>query len=356
MARKVLGGFILKSWGNCGGTGILAWEALLAPTDSAQPGMAAARRPGRMLLKKILTGAACLLAAACLQAPVALAQHGGGHGGFGGGHVGGGGHYGGGMHTSAPHGSPSASAKGSSKGSSIFHIFHRSTGGAHGAAAAAPAATSSSNPSSFLLRPIPPSHPGPAPTPQPVFFVPVYFGSPFYYGFYGGFNSFGWGCGPFGGAGCFYSPFYGYGYGWGGYGGYSGGWGGGTTGLSTGSNVYSSSSSSSASDLSATPAPGDAAAYHRNDLVELFFKDGTVYDVTDYWLVEGQLHFLTVDESGQKTVEHVVPFDTLDVQTTTDDNASRGFKFQLRNQSMEQYFREHPETVPKSVDPNAPQN
>ena len=72
---------------------------------------------------------------------------------------------------------------------------------------------------------------------------------------------------------------------------------------------------------------------YRRDLVELFFKDGTVYDVTDYWVVDGQIHFLTVDKTGQKTVEHLLPFDTLDVRTTTDDNNSRGFKFQLRNQS-----------------------
>jgi len=311
---------------------------------------------------KVLAGAVCLLAAVCLHAPVALAQHGGGHGGFGGGHAGGG-HYGGGMHSSAPHGTPRASARGSSKGSSIFRIFQRSTTGSR-TVAVAPAAPSNVNPGNFLYRPVPAPHPGPTPTPtpQPVFFVPVYFGSPF---FYGGFNAFGWGCGAFWGAGCFYSPFYGYGlgYGWGGYGGYyggggySGGWGGGGyTGLSTGSNVYSSSNSSSASGWGATPAPSDTAPYHRNDLVELFFKDGTVYDVTDYWLVDGQLHFLTVDETGQKTVEHMVPFDTLDLQTTTDDNTSRGFKFQLRNQSIEQYFREHPETVPKPVDPNAPQN
>jgi len=302
----------------------------------------------RMLLRscggKTLAGAACLLAAVCLQAPVALAQH----GGFGGGHVGGGGHYGGGgMHTSAPSGSHSA------KSGSIFHIFHRTPASARSSAVAATPITTpvSLKSSGFLLSPI--TRPTPVAPVQPVFFVPVYFGSPF---FYGGFNSFGWGCSPFWGAGCFYSPFYGYGYGFGGYyGGYSGGWGGGYTGLSTGSNAYGYSSSNG-SDPSTTPAQSYVAPSHRSDLVELFFKDGTVYDVTDYWLVDGQLHFLTVDESGQKTLEHVVPLDTLDLQTTTDDNTSRGFKFQLRNQSMEQYFRDHPESVPKVVDPDAPQN
>lgn len=302
----------------------------------------------RMLLRragwKILVGAVCLLAAVCLQAPAAMAQH----GGFGGGHVGGGGHFGGGghsagggVHSSAP------SASHSARTGPIFHIFRRAPASARSSALAPAPITLNTNPTA-LYRPVPIGHPGPVR--QPVFFVPVYFGSPF---FYGGFNSFGCGCGAFWGAGCFYSPFSGYGYGFGGYyGGFSGGWGGGYTGLSAVSNVYASSN---AGDLGTVPAQSYEAPAHRSDLVELFFKDGMAYDVTDYWVVDGRLHFLTVDESGQKTVEHVVPFDSLDLETTRDDASSRGFKFQLRNESMEQYFREHPEVVPKVVEPEGPE-
>jgi hypothetical protein len=300
---------------------------------------------GRTVLRnsgmKILVGAIGLLAVVCLQAPVALAQH----GGFGGGHVGGGGHFGGGFHSSGGARASTSSGSHGSKTGSIFHIFRRGApASAHSPAVAPAPITLSTNPAT-LYRPVPVGHPGPVR--PPVFFVPVYFGSPF---FYGGFNSFGYGCGGFWG-GCFYSPYSGYGYGGYGYGlggyygGFYSGWG------------YAASGST---DLSTAPArslsQSDEPPAHRNDLVELFFKDGTVSDVTDYWVVEGQLHFLTVDESGQKIVEHVVPFDTLDLQTTTDDATSRGFKFQLRNESMEQYFREHPEVVPKGVDPDPPQN
>jgi len=295
---------------------------------------------------KILAAAACLLVAVCLQAPVALAQHGafgGVHaGGGGGGHTGGGFHSGGGAHASASSGSHG------SKNGSIFHIFHRgASANAHSPAIAPTPITLSTNPAS-LFRPVPVGHPGPVR--PPVFFVPVYFGSPY---FYGGFGAFGYGCGGFWG-GCSYSPYSGYGYGLGGYyGGFYGGWSGGYAGLNPGNGSYAASGSN---DLSAASAPSLAQSSeppaHRNDLVELFFKDGTVADVTDYWVAEGLLHFLTVDESGQKIVEHVVAFDTLDVQTTTDDATSRGFKFQLRNQSMEQYFREHPEVVPSVVRPD----
>jgi hypothetical protein len=220
------------------------------------------------------------------------------------------------------------------------------------------------NSSSSAFRPRPVPHP--TPQPQPVFFVPVYFGAPF---FYCGFNSF-WGCAPYSGwgPGC-YSPFYGYGgYGYGGYygglyntWGYGGwGWGGGYSGLGVNPGSNDGYSSPNGGGWSTTPAqthvsPSYPTDGRGRDMVELFFKDGTVYDVTDYWLVDGQLHFLTVDERGEKTVEHVLPYETLDLQTTVDDNTSRGFKFQLRNESMEQYFRNHPEVVPK-VDPEAPKN
>jgi hypothetical protein len=327
---------------------------------------------------KILVGAVCLVIALCVQAPVALAQHGGGAhgGGFGGGHFGGGGgHFGGGggARSGGTHAGASThtGVNGHSSGprTTAMPTAPQATTGAHGSVAhssialVAPTRFSSST-SAFRPRPVP------HPTPQPIFFVPVFFGGPF---FYGGFNSF-YGCDPFWGWGC-YSPFYGYGgfngFGFGGwgYGGYYGGlyngwggygWGGAYPGYgaNTGTNLYSPGPNLggqytvSAQNYTAPSYPTDTRA---RDLVELFFKDGTVFDVTDYWVADGQLHFLTMDTRGEKPVEHVVPFDTLDLQTTVDDNTSRGFKFQLRGESMEQYFRNHPEAVPK-VDPEAPKN
>ena len=77
--------------------------------------------------------------------------------------------------------------------------------------------------------------------------------------------------------------------------------------------------------------------------------------MTDYWLVDGQLHFTTVEDAGTKSVEHALSFDTLDLQTTIDVNTERGFRFQLRNQPVEQYLREHPDAHPK-VDPEREKN
>jgi len=71
---------------------------------------------------------------------------------------------------------------------------------------------------------------------------------------------------------------------------------------------------------------------------QLVFKDGTTYSVTDYWRVNDQLHFITVEEGGTKSVPHSVPFEDLDVQRTTDRNAAQGFRFVIRDKPIEQWL------------------
>lgn len=89
----------------------------------------------------------------------------------------------------------------------------------------------------------------------------------------------------------------------------------------------------------------------RPDLPQLFLKDGSILSVTDYWLVDDQLHFTMVEAEGSKPVEHVVPFDTLDWETTVDANTRRGFRVMLRNEPFEQYVRDHPDGPPPVVTP-----
>jgi len=38
----------------------------------------------------------------------------------------------------------------------------------------------------------------------------------------------------------------------------------------------------------------------RQDLPQPFLKDGTILNVTDYWLVDDQLHFTMIEENGTK--------------------------------------------------------
>lgn len=88
--------------------------------------------------------------------------------------------------------------------------------------------------------------------------------------------------------------------------------------------------------------------------VQLFLKDGTVYNATDYWLVNGQLHYKTVEENGTKVVEHEIDFDKLDLQMTIDVNTQRGFRFVLRNEPLEQYLIDHPGDEPPAEAPAEP--
>lgn|SRR5262249_30489777 len=88
---------------------------------------------------------------------------------------------------------------------------------------------------------------------------------------------------------------------------------------------------------------GSASATHP----QLVFKDGATYTVTDYWRVDDQLHFITVDEGGTKSVPHTVPFGDLDVQQTTDADAAQGFRFVVRDEPIEQWLQHHAQHSPR---------
>ena len=88
-----------------------------------------------------------------------------------------------------------------------------------------------------------------------------------------------------------------------------------------------------------------------NELVWLYFKDGTAYGVTDYWFVDDQVHFVTLEEGATKLVEKVLGRDELDVEKTVDVNTKRGFRVVMRNEPLEQYLRDHPEANPPLLQP-----
>jgi hypothetical protein len=89
---------------------------------------------------------------------------------------------------------------------------------------------------------------------------------------------------------------------------------------------------------------GSASAAHP----QLVFKDGTTYTVSDYWRNVDQLHFITMEEGGTKSVPHTVPFGDLDVQRTTDVNAAQGFRFVLRDEPIAQWLEHHAQRAPRS--------
>jgi hypothetical protein len=87
------------------------------------------------------------------------------------------------------------------------------------------------------------------------------------------------------------------------------------------------------------------------DMPQLYLKDGSVLNVTDYWVIDGQLHFTIVQEYGAEPTEEVIPFETMDLQKSVDVNTRRGFRFMLRNAPFEQYVHDHPEGPPPALTP-----
>jgi hypothetical protein len=74
---------------------------------------------------------------------------------------------------------------------------------------------------------------------------------------------------------------------------------------------------------------------------QLILKDGTTYTVADYWRAADQLHFITSEEGGTRSVPRTVPFGDLDVQRTTDANTAQGFRFLVRDEPIEQWLQHH---------------
>jgi hypothetical protein len=62
--------------------------------------------------------------------------------------------------------------------------------------------------------------------------------------------------------------------------------------------VYSSGPTNYVSQVNETPVY--VYGEERPDLPQLFLKDGTILNVTDYWLVDDQLHFTMNEENGAK--------------------------------------------------------
>jgi hypothetical protein len=206
---------------------------------------------------------------------------------------------------------------------------------------------------------------------RPIFFGPGFgFGGcfgPFFFGcgggFFGGGFGFGFGlgygygyCDPFWGCPAgFYGSFYNGGY----YGNqiYNA-----TTDESSVSNEFNPSRYwGPSAPPEETGGGGGGSTSSSDSEVVLFLKDGTVYAITDYWIADNKLHYVT-NYGG----ENSIPLDQLDIQRTVDVNAKRGINITLRPtpapQSQQQAApdAQPPEAPPRPEpasppQPNAPQ-
>ena len=189
-------------------------------------------------------------------------------------------------------------------------------------------------------RPFQPIRPG-----RPFFPFDPFFGfNPFFGGFGFGFGGFG-PCNPL--FGCFGNGFgYGFGYGFGGglgyFGATSGDYGSGWTDAGAEGSANVTSPDNTDSYLLAAPGTGggEAAADSssgtqvlRTDSVPqqtyvlLYLKDGSSFAVSDYWLADGKLHYVT-SYGGDNAIDE----SRVDLQRTVDENSARGVDFTLKPQ------------------------
>jgi hypothetical protein len=71
--------------------------------------------------------------------------------------------------------------------------------------------------------------------------------------------------------------------------------------------------------------PSDNNTAGEQDEAVLYLTDGTIYLISDYWLADNKIHYVTGDGA-----EHTIDLDQVDLQKTVNVNAKRGVTFTLR--------------------------
>jgi hypothetical protein len=79
------------------------------------------------------------------------------------------------------------------------------------------------------------------------------------------------------------------------------------------------------------PVPSDHGTTGDEDEAVLYLKDGTIYLISDYWLANNQIHYVTGDGA-----EHTIDLAQVDLQQTVNVNANRGVNFTLRPEPTNQ--------------------
>ena len=88
------------------------------------------------------------------------------------------------------------------------------------------------------------------------------------------------------------------------------------------------------------------------DEVWLYSKNGTMQPVTDYWFVNGEVHYQTFEDDPRNPgAQRVFRYDDLDVQKTTFVNSRRGFRIVFRDAPWQQWMKDHPDQLPSDVPP-----
>jgi hypothetical protein len=85
--------------------------------------------------------------------------------------------------------------------------------------------------------------------------------------------------------------------------------------------------------------------------VLLYLKDGSSFAVSDYWLVDGKLHYVT-SYGGDNAIDE----SRVDLQRTVDENSARGVDFTLKPQPAGTGDAAAPASAPaQNSEPQKPQ-
>lgn len=89
-------------------------------------------------------------------------------------------------------------------------------------------------------------------------------------------------------------------------------------------------------------APPSANGSEAQPVADLVLKDGTVFGVTSYWLVNDRLFYITTYK-----IQSSIPIDQLNLQKTVDMNWKRGVAFTLTPQAPNQEQQPNPDLQPQ---------
>jgi hypothetical protein len=99
-------------------------------------------------------------------------------------------------------------------------------------------------------------------------------------------------------------------------------------------------------------APRYLYAGEPSEEILLYRKNGTTQAVTDYWFLNGDVHYTTfADDPRNPAAQHVFPYEELDVAKTTFVNTRRGFRMVFRDAPWQQWMKDHPDQSPPDVLP-----
>lgn len=96
----------------------------------------------------------------------------------------------------------------------------------------------------------------------------------------------------------------------------------------------------------AMTAPSERDKNAEGQLLLLYLSDGSVYGLTEYWVADGKLHYVTTYGG-----ENAIDMSLVDVQHTVDVNAKRGVKFVLGPRANGQPDGTNPPQTPNPQQP-----